>query len=92
MFNFFESLSKENNLKTDKVHGVNMVFMNGELLYIEGHKGIFKLEEDIIVIKVKKHIVTIKGNKLFLKNLKKDTVTIKGEINNIELVWKVINV
>lgn len=84
MFNFFDSLKKENSEIKDCLTGYNMVFMGSCLLYVEGHKGILKLEEDVIVFKVKKGVVTVKGEGLFLKDLKKDTLTIKGNIKNVE--------
>ena len=85
MFNFFDALKKEN-LKVDIGNSFNVVFTAGKLLYIEGHKGLLKLEDEIVVIKVKNGVLTIKGSQMFLKDLKKDVVIIQGKINNIEIL------
>ena len=86
MFNFFDSLKNENLFIPDGINSFNVVFVDGKLLYIEGHKGILKLQNDIIVLKVRKAVLTIKGQDMFLKDLKKDSVTIKGNILSVDLM------
>ena len=85
MFNLFDSLKKENSLLKKDIN-FNIVFAGNNLLYAEGHKGLFKLEKEIVVFKVKNGVVTVKGENLFLKDLKKDTLTIKGKINSVEIL------
>lgn len=86
MFNFFDAIKKENSSLLGEYHKYNVVLVGGRLLYIEGHKGLLKMEEDIISLKIKGGVLTVKGDDLFLKSMTKDTIVIGGKVNDINLV------
>lgn len=86
MFSFFEELKKENTDILFESLGYNIVLVGDSLLYIEGHKGLLQLGDETISVKVKKHAVVVKGEKLYLKQMTKNTITIKGKIKNFEVL------
>lgn len=86
MFNFFEGLKKEFKLNKEAFGNFNVVLVSNNFLYVEGHKGLLKLEEENISLKVKGGVLVIKGNKLSLKELTLNTVAINGKILSFEVV------
>lgn len=90
MFNFFNEI--RNSARKIKITGrYNLVNISGELVYVEGHKGITLLSSDIISFKVKEGRINIFGKNLILSELADDTLKISGQIDKIEADrWKVI--
>lgn len=89
MFNFFNEI--RNSARKIKITGrYNLVNISGELVYVEGHKGITLLSSDIISFKVKEGRINIFGKNLILSELADDTLKISGQIDKIEADrWKV---
>ncbi len=83
MFNFFNEI--RNSARKIKITGrYNLVNISGELVYVEGHKGITLLSSDIISFKVKEGRINIFGKNLILSELADDTLKISGQIDKIE--------
>ena len=85
MFNYF--LELKNNFKIpDKFYNsYTIINIGGNLVYIEGQKGILTLREDVVSFKLKNGIVEIKGMGLQLRDLASDTVAVQGKIYKIEV-------
>lgn len=87
MFNFFDALKTEYGKYSKIISKYNLVMVGGNLLYIEGHKGIIKMQPDNITVKVCGGLLHVKGENLFLKELTKNTVCVQGKLCGIEVVW-----
>ena len=85
IFNFFSELKEKCGLKLEEISPYNIVNIGGQIVYIEGHKGLLKLSGDIISCKLKTGLVEVKGNNMFLKELTENTILIQGKIYKIEV-------
>lgn len=86
MFNFFEELKKEFKLQPNPLTSYNLVMISSNLIYLEGHKGLLKLSQDNISLKIKKGVVCVLGKSLKIVEMTKKTITISGIISNIEVL------
>lgn len=85
MFNFLGEIKKE--LKLPEIDGgYTIININGKAVYVEGQKGLVTLSETIVMFKVKGKIVSVFGEKLKLKELSNEVISIVGEISKIEVV------
>ena len=83
MFNFFSEIKKE--LKLPSLDSnYQMVNINGNILYVEGHKGLLNLSDELIMFKTKNKIISVSGKDLKLKILSSTTLSIMGEIESVE--------
>ncbi len=83
MFNFFSEVKK--GVKNFDLTGkYNIVNISGEILYVEGHKGVALLSKTQISFKVKNGRLLIEGDNLVLVELTEDTLKISGKISKIE--------
>lgn len=87
MFNFFAEIKKELKLPQSE-ETYQCVFIGGKILYVEGHKGLVTLSEQLIMFKTKNKIISVSGEKLKLKILSKTTLSVMGEIEHIEINWE----
>lgn len=87
MFNFFEGLKKEFFLPKEIFNRYNVVLVSNSFLYVEGHKGLLKLSEENISLKVKEGILIVLGSNLVIKELTINTVAITGKIKSFEVLW-----
>lgn len=85
MFNFFSEIKKELKLP-DFAGGYNIVNLNGKAIYVEGHRGILSLSEEIISFRVKDKIVSVLGKGMYLKMFSPNTLSITGEIKCVEVI------
>lgn len=84
MFNFFAEIKKE--LKMPNLESnYQMVNINGNILYVEGHKGLLNLSEEMIMFKTNNKIISVSGKGLKLKILSSTTLSIMGEIESVEV-------
>ncbi len=84
MFNFFSEIKNE--LKLPNFDGgYNLVNINGKAIYVEGHKGLVSLSEQMVKFRVKDKIISVEGEDLKLKILSSVTLSITGEIKNINI-------
>lgn len=84
MFNFFSEIKKE--LKLPSLDSnYQMVDINGNILYVEGHKGLLNLSDELIMFKTKNKIISVSGKDLKLKILSSTTLSIMGEIESVEV-------
>ncbi len=84
MFNFFSEIKKE--LKLPSLDSnYQMVNINGNILYVEGHKGLINLSDELIMFKTKNKIISVSGKDLKLKILSSTTLSIMGEIESVEV-------
>ena len=84
MFNFFEEIKKELSM-SDLSSEYQLVNISGKIVYVEGHRGLVSLGEELIVFKTKRKIISVSGKDLKLKILSKTTLSIIGEIEAIEV-------
>lgn len=87
MFNFFEGLKKEFKLPSELFGNYNLVLVSGSFLYVEGHKGLLKLSEENISLRVKGGVLIVLGSNLSIKELTPNTISITGKITNFEVLW-----
>ena len=83
MFNFFSEIKKELklfNLDSD----YQMVNISGKILYVEGHKGLLNLSNEMIIFKTKNKIISVSGANLKLNILSETTLSVTGEIESVE--------
>lgn len=85
LFNYFGELKQKFQIPDNYFNSYNIINIGGHLVYVEGHKGLLKLTEDLVSLKLKTGYVEIKGSKLALKNLTEETVVIQGKIYKIEV-------
>ena len=84
MFNFFAEIKKE--LKLPEIDGgYQMVNIAGKVLYVEGHKGLVNLSDEMVMFKTKNKIISVSGKSLKLKVLSATTLSVTGEIESIEV-------
>ena len=84
MFNFFSEIKNELKLPSFE-EGYNLVNINGKAVYIEGHKGLVSLSDELVRFKVKDKIISVTGEELKLKILSSVTLSITGEIKSINI-------
>jgi len=85
IFNYLGELKKEFNLPDTILNSYNIVNIGGHFVYIEGHLGLLTLSTEKVSFKVKKGVVEVKGNGMFLKELTQNTLIIQGKIYKIEV-------
>lgn len=84
MFNFFSEIKKElklSNLDSD----YQMVNISGKILYVEGHKGLVNLSNEMVMFKTKNKIISVSGSNLKLNILSETTLSVTGEIESVEI-------
>ena len=81
MFNFFNEIIADYGLE---LSSFNLVNMSNKLVYVEGHKGVISIKEEVISFKVKKGAISIYGKNLIIKRITDNCLVVTGEINNIE--------
>lgn len=86
MFNFFDDLKKEFKLQSNGFSAFNLVMVSTNLVYLEGHKGLLKLSEENITLRVKKGVVCILGKDLKISEMTQKTIAICGEISKVEVL------
>ena len=85
MFNFFAEIKKC--VKNyDGTGEYNLVNISGQIVYVEGHKGIVTISQNMMMFKVKNGRVIIEGKDLVLAELSDDTLKISGKIIKVEAV------
>jgi len=85
MFNYFSELKKHFKIPDKFFNSYNIVNVGGNLVYIEGQKGLLTLRDDVVSFKLKTGVVEIKGMGLKLRDLGPDTVAVQGKIYKIEV-------
>ena len=56
------------------------------LVYLEGHKGLLKLSDENVTLRVKKGVVCIMGKNLKISEMTQKTIAISGEISKVEVL------
>ena len=85
MIHFFSEIQKELKLPS-VVGGYHLINLDGKALYVEGHKGILSLGQELINFRVKGKIVSVLGEGLSLRALTSSTLSIVGEIKCVEVI------
>ena len=75
-----------NDILLDGVVGCHIELISNKKLLVEGCYGITEYNENFIIINLSKGEVQIFGSKLELYNMVSDTITVKGNIDNIEFI------
>lgn len=86
MFNFFDDLKKEFKFQPNALMAFNLVMVSNSLIYLEGHKGLLKLSDDNVCVRVKKGVVCVLGKNLKIAEMTQKTIAISGEISKIEVL------
>lgn len=86
MFNFFSEIKSKFKNINEVLTPYNIVIIGGKIFYVEGQISLITINSDIIVFKVDKNIVSVKGKKLNIKDITNNSLTILGEI----LSWEKI--
>ncbi len=86
MFNFFDDLKKEFKLQPSVFSAFNLVMVSTSLVYLEGHKGLLKLSDENVTLRVKKGVVCIMGKNLKISEMTQKTIAISGEISKVEVL------
>ncbi len=84
MFNFFSEIKEQLKLP-DFDGGYNLVNINGKCVYVEGHKGLISISDNLVMFRVKNKIISVYGEDLKLKILSSATLSIAGEISKVEV-------
>lgn len=84
MFNFFSEIKKDLKLPSFD-GGYNLVNINGKAIYVEGHKGLISLSNEMVRFRVKEKVISILGKNLKLKIMSSITLSVTGEIQNINI-------
>lgn len=84
IFNFFSELKAKCGV-LDIAPPYNIVNMGGQIVYIEGQKGLLKLSSETISCKLKNGYVEVKGTGLMVKELTSSTILLQGKIYKIEV-------
>ncbi len=88
MFSFLDDIFAEIGLPFEIIKGgFRLINFCNKAIFIEGIKAILKVEESEIEIKLTKGIVKVSGEKLKIKKLNKDSITIVGIIKEMEMAW-----
>lgn len=69
----------------ENVGGYKVTLISGVGVCIEGHKGIIRIGEDNINIRINNGSVRIEGKALYLKDVTDSDVFITGSVNMIEV-------
>lgn len=85
MFNFFDEIKRKTAHCKDIIGEFNLVNISGRLLYVEGHKGLTVLTQEMIAFKIKKGRVIIEGENMVLTELTSNTMLIEGKIVKTEI-------
>ena len=85
MFNFFDEIKSKMGLTTDVLSDYNIVNISGKMLYIEGHKGVTVLTEQMVAFKIKGGRVVVDGSHMILEELTENTMLIQGQIKRVEI-------
>lgn len=84
MFNFLEETVKKFGEVSGRESEPIIIFLPGRGVYIEAKCKIVSINRETVVLKVKKEILTVKGEGLMLKNLDKNSIMLQGKIVNLE--------
>ena len=84
VFNFFNEI-KQGAKNLDINGAYNIVNISGKICYVEGHKGLKLLSQELIVLSIKKGSISISGEGLSLRELYDDCIKIFGKIKSVEV-------
>ena len=87
MFNFFSEL-KENSRKIGEIDfdSFNIINVSGNMLYVEGHKGLVTLSKEVVSFRIKKGVVVVEGSDMILAELNENTLKVCGKIKKVEQI------
>lgn len=86
MFNFFDEIkSKAKSLK-NKISPYQFVVIGNSLLYAEGFTSIITYTTELVAFKVKGGVVSVGGKQIAIREMTQSTITIEGEISQVELI------
>ena len=85
VFNFFDEIKAKTAHCKDMLFDFNIVNISGNLLYVEGHKGLTILTNEIIAFKTKKGRVVVEGINMMLTELTNNSMLIEGKIVKTEI-------
>ena len=75
-----------NDILLDGIVGCHIELFSNKKILVEGCYGIIEYNENFVRINLSKGEVQIFGSKLDIFNMVSDTITVKGNIDNIEFI------
>ena len=75
-----------NDILLDGIVGSHIELFSNKKILVEGCYGIIEYNENFVRINLSKGEVQIFGSKLDIFNMVSDTITVKGNIDNIEFI------
>ena len=86
MFNFFNEVKSKLERGENSLSGFNIINISGQILYVEGHRGLVTLSKELISFKVKKGVIMVEGKDMTLSELNENTIKISGTIKKVEQI------
>ncbi|MGI6485081.1 MAG: sporulation protein YqfC [Tepidanaerobacteraceae bacterium] len=72
-------------LPRDIVLNLPRIVITGRLaVFIENHKGIVEYSPEVVRINTAIGVIAVKGQRLFIKSILSDEITVEGEIQTIQ--------
>ena len=82
---FKKQISDILDLTKDEMLNLSRITMTGQLeVFIENHKGIIEYDPKVVRVNTLTGVIAIKGEKLFIKDIIHDEITIEGLIKGME--------
>ncbi len=78
-------ISEVLDLPKDIVLNLSRITMTGQLaVFIENHRGIVEYGPKAVRINTSTGVIAVKGEKLFIKSIIGDEITVEGQIKGVE--------
>ncbi len=85
MFGFIKEITKVMGLEVAATKNLyKYVNLGGKGLYVQGYKDILSLEKNLIVLKLKRGELEIKGKNLNIKDINISTMVVSGKIEEVK--------
>lgn len=85
MFNFFDEIKNKCKKLTNNEINFNLINISGQILYVEGHKGLTVISQELMSFKIKNGRVVVEGENLILTELTENTMILQGKIKKTEI-------
>lgn len=85
IFNFFSELKSKCKLPENLTTPYNIVSIGGQVVYVEGHKGLITLSSEKISCNLKHGVLQITGQNMFVKEMTPNTLLVQGKIYKFEV-------
>ena len=84
MFNFFNEIKEKCNEIKSLVLPYKIIQLGGHMVYFEGMAKLITISSKEVIIKASSDIISIVGEKLQVKEMAEDNLTIIGKVFKVE--------